>query len=171
MTTTHRTVPAASNWQVAGPVLELLDRSHATLLGACAADTAGERYVEAHLGALRAAAALLAARSRPEPRSRPRSVWEMLPTVAPDLAEWAVFFAGSARRRSTLERGAGTATSREADDLLRQAETFLELVQADLGLPISAPLPSFLTPATSVAPAAPTTPAAPAARSRQGPGE
>ena len=69
--------------------------------------------------------------------------------VAPDLGEWAAFFAGSGRRRAALERGSAVASSREADDLLRQAEIFLELVQADLGLPISTPLPQFTTPTAS----------------------
>ena len=71
--------------------LDLLDRARASLLSACHADTIAERYVEAHLAALRAAAALLAARSKPSRRSQLRSVWEVLPQVAPELTEWAVF--------------------------------------------------------------------------------
>lgn len=148
MTTIHSTA-AAPQAPVADTVLELLERSRTTLLAGCGAGSAGERYVDAHLAALRAAAALLAARSKPVARSRPRSVWEVLPTVASDLGEWAAFFAGSGRRRAALERGSATASSREADDLLRQAEIFLELVQAHLGLPISAPLPQFMTPTAS----------------------
>jgi hypothetical protein len=50
--------------------------------------------------------------------------------VAPELAEWAGFFELVASRR-------GPATAREADDLLRQAETFLELVCRSLGLPVA----------------------------------
>src|SRR5689334_17944001 len=133
---------------VASTSLDLLDRSRASLLVACRTGDAGERYVEAHLGALRAAAALLAARSLPgsaatgsgrairasTTRSRPRSVWELLPRVAPELTEWAAFFAASARRRAAVERG-GRITARESDDLLRQAENFLEIVQGLLGLP------------------------------------
>ncbi len=130
---------------VATPVLDLLDRSRASLLLACRTGDSAERYIEAHLGALRAAAALLAARSAPTGRSRPRSVWEVLPTVAPDLAEWAAFFAGSARRRVVVERG-GAPSARESDDLLRQAETFLEIVQDVLGLPRAQPLPDYLAP-------------------------
>jgi len=132
---------------LAGTVLDLLDRSRASLLSACRADSVAERYVEAHLAALRAAAALLAARSRPSRRSQLRSVWEVLPQLAPELTEWAVFFAASAKRRAALERGsvgsAGTVT-READDLLRQSEIFFELVQGVLGLPMSRPLPEFM---------------------------
>ena len=124
--------------------LELLDRARASLLSACHADTIAGRYVEAHLAALRAAAALLAARSRPSRRSQLRSVWEVLPQVAPELTEWAVFFAASARRRAALERGSAGPGAREADDLLRQSETFFELVQGVLGLPLSRPLPELV---------------------------
>jgi hypothetical protein len=139
---------------VAGTCLELLDRSRASLLEACRTRDAGERYVEAHLGALRAAAALLAARSMPDgstssttgrairansTRSRPRSVWELLPRVAPELTEWSAFFAASARRRAAVERG-GQIGARESDDLLRQAEIFLEIIRDLLGIPRTQPL-------------------------------
>ena len=144
----------ASRAPLASTSLDLLDRSRASLLQACRTGDAGERYVEAHLGALRAAAALLAARSIPSgpgspgtgrairastTRSRPRSVWELLPRVAPELTEWSAFFAASARRRAAVERGSRI-TGRESDDLLRQAENFLEIVQDLLGLPRDAAL-------------------------------
>jgi hypothetical protein len=157
----------ASRAPLASTSLDLLDRSRASLLQACRTGDAGERYVEAHLGALRAAAALLAARSIPNgasgagssgagssgagsasagrairastSRSRPRSVWELLPRVAPELTEWSAFFAASARRRAAVERGSRI-TGRESDDLLRQAENFLEIIQDLLGLPRDAAL-------------------------------
>ena len=176
--------PRASRAPLASTSLDLLDRSRASLLQACRTGDAGERYVEAHLGALRAAAALLAARSIPSgagpsgagrssgsggsggagragrsdagasgagassagrairasmTRSRPRSVWELLPRVAPELTEWSAFFAASARRRAAVERGSRI-TGRESDDLLRQAENFLEIIQDLLGLPRDAAL-------------------------------
>lgn len=135
-------VPGAT----AGAVLDLLERSRGVLLQACHSSTAAERYTYAHLAALRAGAALLAARTVPTRRSRPRSVWEMLPTVAPELAEWAVFFADSGRRRLALERGADAVTARDADDLVRSGEHFLELVRAALHLPCEIPLPDELSP-------------------------
>ena len=92
---------------VAAAVLELVDRSRASLLAACRTSSVSERYVEAHLAALRAAAALLAARSRPTRRSRLRSVWEVLPAVAPELTEWAVFFAGTAAAAGGPRGGPG----------------------------------------------------------------
>lgn len=141
MATRTVTAPRAP---LASTVLDLLDRSRASLLSACHADSVAERYVEAHLAALRAAAALLAARSKPSRRSQLRSVWEVLPQVAPELTEWAVFFAASAKRRAALERGSVGAVARESDDLLRQSEIFFELVQGVLGLPMSRPLPEFI---------------------------
>ena len=130
---------------VSPAVLELLERSRLTLESACRTSDASERYLDAHLGALRAAAALMAASTTPSPRSRPRSVWQVLPTVAPELGEWAGFFAGTSGRRADLGRG-GWLSAREADDLLRQAEMFLEIVQDLLGVLQTARLPDSITP-------------------------
>lgn len=97
----------------------------------------GLRYATAHLAALRAAAAVLAARARPEPRRRNRltSVWALLSTVAPELGEWAGFFATGASKRAAAEAGIPRAvTAREADDLVRAAEQFVEVVAGSLGL-------------------------------------
>ncbi|MDQ6895025.1 MAG: SAV_6107 family HEPN domain-containing protein [Actinomycetota bacterium] len=66
-------------------------------------------------------------------------MWELLPRIAPELTEWSSFFAASARRRAVVERG-GQIGVRESDDLLRQAEIFLEIVQDLLGLPRAEPL-------------------------------
>lgn len=139
-TMTSRVVPTA------GTVLDLLDRAREGLLQACHSPTPADRYTQAHLAALRAASALIAARTLPTKRSRPRSVWEVLPTIAPELTEWAIFYAASGRRRLALERAATTVTAREADDLVRQGETFLELVRGVLHLPLADPLPGGLTP-------------------------
>lgn len=128
---------------VAVTVLDLLDRARASLVQSARSDSVSQRYIDAHLSALRAAAALLATRTRPSRRSRPRSVWEVLPVIAPELTEWALFFASSARRRAAVERGSCVLTLREADDLLRQAEIFVDLVQTCLGLPTPEPLPGL----------------------------
>jgi hypothetical protein len=127
-------------------VVDLLDQSRGCLAEAASATTAGERYVAAHLAALRAGAAVLAARARADsagvPGSRrgrtrgPRNVWNVLAAVAPELAEWAGFFATGAGKRAAAEAGIpGAVTTRESDDLLRDADAFLGLVCAMLGLP------------------------------------
>lgn len=131
---------------VAGTVLDLVDRTRVGLLQACHAESADERYRLAHLAALRAAAAVLAADARRAPGSRPRNVWAVLPAVAPELSEWAQFFEGSARRRSALDRGAVTVSTRDADDLVRQVEIFLELVLAHLGLPMGESFTACIAP-------------------------
>ncbi|MCU1537255.1 MAG: hypothetical protein JWP82_1606 [Humibacillus sp.] len=126
-------------------VIDLLDRARATLESACRTSDTSERYRDAHLGALRAAAAVIAARTVPSPRSRPRSVWQVLPGVAPELGEWAAFFAACSAHRSVIDRG-GHLNAREADDLLRQSEMFLEIVQDLLGVPLTVPLPQSIPP-------------------------
>jgi hypothetical protein len=121
---------------VPAPAVELLERSRAGLFAAAMTVHAGERYVAAHLSALRAAAAVLATRGRPSSRGAgPRSVWEVLPRIAPELTEWAAFFAAGADRRAAVEAGRVDAFPvREADDQLRAAEAFIQLVEAGLGL-------------------------------------
>ncbi|GIF76803.1 SAV_6107 family HEPN domain-containing protein [Asanoa siamensis] len=97
----------------------------------------GLRYAAAHLSALRAAAAMLAARARPSPtrRNRITSVWTLLVMVAPELDEWATFFAAGATKRAAAEAGIPrVVTAREADDLLRAAEQFVGVVEVALGI-------------------------------------
>ncbi|GGL96607.1 MULTISPECIES: SAV_6107 family HEPN domain-containing protein [Micromonospora] len=103
----------------------------------------GLRYAAAHLAALRAAAALLAARARPSParRNRVTSVWVLLGTVAPELDEWARFFASAAGKRAAAEAGIPrVVNAREADDLLRAAEAFVTVVETALGIAHQPPL-------------------------------
>ena len=114
--------------------LDLLTQAHLGLREAAALEAPHERYATAHLAALRTAAAVLAVRAQPEPtvrrRRRIRSAWEVLPEVAPELAEWSALFAAGAERRARAEAGiTGAATARAADDLLRDAGLFLRLVE------------------------------------------
>jgi hypothetical protein len=96
----------------------------------------GTRYICAHLAALRAAAAIVAARAEPgSRRGRPRRVWELLPQVEPTLVEWAAFFAASAAKRAAADAGLPRAASaREAEDLIRDVETFLGITERALGV-------------------------------------
>ena len=125
---------------------DLLARARRDLVEAALAASVIERYAAAHRCALRAAAAVLAVRTSPDPQRRgPRSAWVLLAQVAPELGEWAQFFAAGAGKRASAEAGLrSAATPREADDLLRDAETFLALVEAALGL---AAVPSPARPA------------------------
>src|SRR5512144_1201783 len=128
---------------VAPAVLTLLDAARGELVAAAASPSTAQRYAAAHLAALRAAAAGLAARAHPaQPvrRGAPRSVWALLAAVAPELSEWAAFFAAGARKRAAAEAGlAHVVTVRDADALLRDAQVFLGLVAGTLGLPHQLP--------------------------------
>ncbi|MFE2872534.1 MULTISPECIES: SAV_6107 family HEPN domain-containing protein [unclassified Embleya] len=129
--------------------LDLLTQARRGLTEAAVDRDAAERYATAHLAALRVAAAVLAARAQADDeragrrRRAPRSAWELLPKVAPELTEWAAFFAAGARKRAAAEAGLpGAVTGREADDLIRDVETFFRLVVRLLALPpIPAPPP------------------------------
>jgi hypothetical protein len=130
--------------RVAPSALALLESARQGLAAAECDPAAGARYVGAHLAALRSAAAMVAARAEPtSPRKkRPQSVWELLPRVEPTLSEWAAFFAAGAGKRAAAEAGLPRAvTAREADELLRDAATFVSLVEAALGVPAQSLLP------------------------------
>ncbi|WP_407553577.1 SAV_6107 family HEPN domain-containing protein [Streptomyces sp. Pv4-95] len=124
--------------------LDLLTQAQHGLDEAHTLESANERFATAHLAALRTAAAVLAVRGRPEStmrrRQRIRSAWEVLPEVAPELSEWSALFAAGAARRAKAEAGiAGAASSRDADDLLRDVAMFLRLVERMLLLQPSLP--------------------------------
>lgn len=129
--------------QPAPPVAHgLLSAARMALAAAAGETVPARRYAEAHLAALRAAAAVLAARARPSvARRRPKSAWALLAGVAPELGEWATFFAAGAAKRAAAEAGLrGAVSAREADDLLRDAEAFLDTVEATLGVSVARPL-------------------------------
>lgn len=120
-----------------------LMRAAASLSEAVAAPDPATRYACAHVAALRAAAALLAARARPAPATRRRqpNAWVLLAQVAPEMGEWATFFAAGAAKRAAAEAGSQrVVTEREADDLVRDSDRFLALIERTLGLVPHAPV-------------------------------
>jgi hypothetical protein len=119
-----------------------LERSAESLREAITCGDVPQRYALAHVAALRATAALLAARAHPMPvqRRRQKNAWVLLTEVAPEFAEWATFFSAGAAKRAAAEAGSRRAvTEREADDLVRDADRFLALVETSLGLAGHAP--------------------------------
>lgn len=123
--------------RLAPSALALMESARQGLAAAEEEATVGARYVGAHLAALRAAAAVVAARAEPPGtrRRRPQSVWELLPKVEPALREWAAFFAAGAAKRAAAEAGLPRAVSGfEADELLRDAGTFVSLAEGALGI-------------------------------------
>ncbi len=110
---------------------QMLARADAELLAAQFSAEAWERFTHAHLAAVRAAAAVVAARGRPAGRGAPRTVWEMLGLVAPDMTRWAALFADAARLRADLEAGRFDAVSAaRAEQALCDAEDFVDLARA-----------------------------------------
>lgn len=117
----------------------LLDRARLALADAARAHSPEDRFCLAHLGSLRAAAALVATYGRAARRRRLVSVWVLLDAVAPAFAEWSAYFADAARTRAAIEAGAHRAvTARAADDQVRAAAEFCGLVEVQLGrLPLA----------------------------------
>jgi hypothetical protein len=136
MTQIHRTghafdLPAATHAYLA--------RAASSLQEAMTTSEVPLRYACAHVAALRATAALLAARATPAPGPRrgrqQKNAWVLLAEVAPEFSEWAVFFSAGADKRAAAEAGSRRAvTEREADDLVRDADRFLGLVEESLGM-------------------------------------
>jgi hypothetical protein len=128
---------------------ELLTDAARDLMLAELATRPADRYAAAHLAALRAAAAVLAARSgAPETwqpvcgargRRRPASAWDQLRAAAPELTEWADYFAAGAHKRSAAAAGlSGAVSAEEAELHYRDAGAFLGLVRALVNRPHAA---------------------------------
>lgn len=134
----------------AATTLDLLDRAREAVTCGYTAPSASGRYLSASLAALRAAAALVAARpvTGGPAGSGPHDVWALTARCAPELLEWSERFAVVTGQRVGVETGLVRVGAREADDLLRDAETFVDLVAGRLGVPV-APTARRLVPVRS----------------------
>jgi SAV_6107-like HEPN len=114
-----------------------LQRARSSIAEAELARRPTDRYLAAHLAALRVVAIVLTHRAPATTvrrMGRPRNAWRMLAEVAPELAEWAAFFAATEVKRDAIRAGATSIVSaREADDLVRDAKAFLRLVERAVG--------------------------------------
>ncbi len=127
----------SSNLHLPAATHSYLERSAESLREAITSSDVPQRYALAHVSALRATAALLAARTQPLPvaKRRQKNAWVLLAEIAPEFSEWAAFFSAGAQKRSAAEAGSRrSVTEREADDLVRDADRFLGLVETALGL-------------------------------------
>lgn len=122
-----------------GP-LDYLDHASQSLREATLTPEVAPRYAAAYRCAMRAATAVIAARAQPaatsgrHDRCDQGNLWSLLAKVAPELYEWAVLFASGAAKRAAAEAGSRhVVTAREADDLVRDADRFLGLVDQSLG--------------------------------------
>lgn len=109
---------------------ELSRKARRGLTEAESADTPEEQFAIAHLSALRAAAAVVDARSHQlQGQPLPKSVWGLFNLAAPEMARWVEPFCGTARKRVAAEIGvAGTITQAQADQLLADARRFVTVV-------------------------------------------
>ena len=111
------------------PYLADLRRAEQAFLEAELSTTPADRYLAAHLAAMRTAVTVLAVRAKPRRSAGPADVWQVLAHLAPEFGEWAAFFAAGRQKRLLVQAGATTLVSeREADDLLRDARDFHDLV-------------------------------------------
>ncbi len=110
-------------------VERLLERSDAELVAATFSGEPSERFLHAHLAALRAGAAVVEAEAacagvRPARRGRPRPVWELVAAAEPGLRRWTAVFAAAAPLRAAVESGRGEVDDERADLALAAAEAF-----------------------------------------------
>lgn len=123
---------------------ELLQRADAELVAAQFSSEAWERFSHAHLAALRGGAALLAVRGRPGGRRPPRTVWDMLRVVSPELGRWSDYFAAGAGLRSAIEAGRFDAVSEaRAEQALCAAEDFIDELRTLLAADASTTPPGY----------------------------
>lgn len=104
---------------------ELLHRGGRELEEARRTTDPADRFTHAHLGALRLAGAMIAARHPGGRGLRGRTAWQLLSAAAPELSRWSAFFAAGAPVRAAIEGGGGHAVSPgEALEWLAAAEAF-----------------------------------------------
>lgn len=128
-------VPSAVLGQepVARAAVELVARCDAELLAAQLATDPAERFLHAHLAALRLAGAMLLAVGARPPRGRPRSAWDRLTAAVPGCASWAAFFTAGVRVRAAIEAG-DDVDDAFAGTWVAAAEDFRDVVCVRLGI-------------------------------------
>nr|WP_070380777.1 SAV_6107 family HEPN domain-containing protein [Rhodococcus sp. WMMA185] len=115
----------------------LLGRADALLSQSVGAGAPADRFHSAYLAALRGAGAALAAAevaSSGARRTRTRNAWVLMADAAPDLADWADYFAGHSATRAAIEAGTSRIlTDREADEFFVEVGRFLHAVEDRIG--------------------------------------
>lgn len=134
MTTTRITLAIPAHALPHATPRSLLAAASTGIAEAATIDAPGMRYATAHLAALRAAAAVLAARAEPSrTRGGTPSVWALLPQVAPELTDWAAHFAERLSTRAAVEAGIPrVVTAEDADAMVTDAQTFINVVEVML---------------------------------------
>ncbi|WP_197322003.1 SAV_6107 family HEPN domain-containing protein [Saccharomonospora sp. NB11] len=91
--------------------------------------TAATRFVAAYASALRAGAAILVAKGRPHRRvAKPQSTWTLLAEAAPEVRQWAEYFATHSATHAAAQAGiTRRVTAESAEELRRRAADFVAL--------------------------------------------
>ena len=98
------------------------------VIEALLADGDAERYLQAQQAvALAADAAVLARTGRRIPADL-GDPWPLVARTVPALGEWAAYFAATQSRRRAVATGRLVVSTREAEDLIRDADSFCEAV-------------------------------------------
>lgn len=128
-------LPFAAAPPAAPAAAPLLAQAHRGVRAARGESDLVERFTGAYLSALRAAAAVLAARGRPHRgRAKPESTWSLLATTAPELAGWAAYFEGFSARHAAVQSGASRRADEESTgELLQRAGEFLAIADVTAG--------------------------------------
>lgn len=130
MTSTTWAAREVGSAPVPARVRQLLVRADAELVAAQFSAEPWEQFSHAHLAAVRAAAAVVAAQGAPTGRFAPRTVWGQLGAVAPSLSRWAAVFADAAPLRAAVEAGRfDRVTAARAEQALVEAEDFVDVVR------------------------------------------
>lgn len=136
--------PASFAAAPARAVVELVARCDAELVAAQLATDPADRFLHAHLAALRLAGALLLAADARPPRGRTRSAWDRLSAAVPAYAVWSSFFTSGARMRAAFDAGVATVEDAFATTWVEAAEDFRDAVCLGLGIDPYADLRSAL---------------------------
>lgn len=99
----------------------------AGLAAAAVAPTNADRYIYAHLAAVRSATAYLKLIGATPPRGGARSVWDRLCAAAPEMSLWAAYFSAGTKVRRAVEAGESV-SEQDCDELLAFAEDFRDEV-------------------------------------------
>lgn len=132
---------SSSIWETGWSPAAVLGQARDLLADAETQAHPGDRFRIAHLAALRAAAAVLAAHDAvtagaAPARRRPTSAWVLLAGLGDPYPRWAALFAGGTRKRAAADAGALDAVSeQDARHLLAAAAEFLAFVDAELSGP------------------------------------
>ncbi len=122
-----------------GTAWPMLRRSADLLVEATASSDRVGRFGLARLAAMHAAWAVCRHRAGGGRGPGPEGLWALMAETCPALADWQLVFDACDRRWSAVCRGGPAPSSREVDDLLREADDFRRVVSVLLSTPAGGP--------------------------------